>query len=151
MKNTTLCYIEKDNKYLMLHRVKKDNDINQGKWIGIGGKCEENESPDECVIRETLEETGLTIVDYRYRGIITFVSDECEGEYMHLYTATEIKGDLIDCDEGDLSWVPKDKILDLPTWEGDRLFLEILLNDGDFFRMKLRYKGDRLVESRIWK
>lgn len=146
MKNTTLCYIEKDNKYLMLHRTKKENDLNKDKWIGVGGKFEDCETPDECVLREVKEETGLTLTNYRLRGIITFLSDEYEGEYMYLYTASEFVGEIIPCNEGDLEWVSKDKILNLPTWEGDRYFLEAILSDRDFFTMKLRYEGDKLAE-----
>lgn len=146
MKNTTLCYIEKDNKYLMLHRTKKENDLNKDKWIGVGGKFEDCETPDECVLREVKEETGLTLTNYRLRGIITFLSDEYEGEYMYLYTASEFVGEIITCNEGDLEWVSKDKILNLPTWEGDRYFLEAILSDRDFFTMKLRYEGDKLAE-----
>lgn len=146
MLNTTLCYIEKDGKYLMLHRVKKKNDINQDKWIGVGGKFEENESPDECLLREVWEETGLILTDYRLRGIITFVSDEYEGEYMYLYTATGFTGDIIDCDEGELVWVDIEEVLKLPTWEGDRLFLEEIAKDNGFFLMKLVYHGSKLVD-----
>lgn len=147
MINTTLCYIEKNNKYLMLHRVKKKKDINKDKWIGVGGKFEENETPDECLIREVHEETGLTLTEYRLRGVVTFLSNEYEGEYMYLYTASEFVGDLIDCNEGELVWVDKNTVMELPTWEGDRLFLEELMRDSKFFTMKLRYEGDKLVES----
>lgn len=146
MINTTLCYIEKDNKYLMLHRTKKENDINKDKWIGVGGKFEDEETPDECVMREVKEETGLTLTDFRLRGVITFLSDEYEGEYMYLYTADGFEGELITCDEGDLEWVSKEEVTRLPTWEGDRLFLKALLENRDFFTMKLRYCGDKLAE-----
>ena len=146
MINTTLCYIEKDNKYLMLHRIKKENDLNKNKWIGVGGKFEENETPDECVVREVKEETGLTLKDYTLRGVITFLSDKWEGEYMYLYTATDFEGDIIECNEGKLEWVDKDKILNLPTWEGDKYFLKELLENNQFFTMKLKYAGDNLVD-----
>lgn len=146
MINSTLCYIEKDNSYLMLHRIKKEHDANKDKWIGVGGKLEENETPDECVVRETLEETGLTLTNYRLRAIITFISDEYEGENMYLYTADEFEGDIKDCDEGTLEWVPFERVLSLPTWEGDRLFLEQIMKNADFFTMKLRYEGDKLKE-----
>ena len=146
MLNSTLCYIEKDGAWLMLHRVKKENDLNHDKWIGVGGKFEDEETPDECVVRETFEETGLTLTSYRLRGIVTFLSDTWEGEYMYLYTADSFTGDMIPCDEGDLEWVPKEKAADLPIWEGDRLFFEELLRDRGFFTMKLRYEGDRLAE-----
>ncbi len=144
MQNTTLCYIEKDGAYLMLHRVKKVNDVNKDKWIGVGGHMRENESPDECVARETLEETGLRLTAYRLRGIITFISDEYEGEYMYLYTADGFTGTLGECDEGTLEWVPKDRVTELPIWEGDKLFLEELTRDRGFFTMKLVYSGEKL-------
>ena len=144
MQNTTLCYIEKDGAYLMLHRVKRVNDVNKDKWIGVGGHILENESPDECVLRETFEETGLTLTDYRLRGIITFVSDEYEGEYMYLYTASGFTGELKDCDEGTLEWVSKERVPELPIWEGDKLFLKELTRDRGFFTMKLVYTGETL-------
>lgn len=151
MKNTTLIYLEQDQKYLMLHRTKKENDINHDKWIGVGGKMEENESPEDGAIREILEETGLTVLpeDLHYRGLVTFVSDQSEGEYMHLFTAQRFSGTLKECDEGDLCWVPKEKVLTLPTWEGDRLFLKRIAGQDPFFVMKLVYEGDRLVFSSV--
>ncbi len=145
MKNTTLCYIEKDGCYLLLHRIKKENDLNKDKWIGIGGKFEENESPEECLLREVKEETGLTLLDYRYCGIVTFVSDLWEGEYMHLYHATDFTGDLIDCDEGKLEWVDKAFFASLPQWEGDKIFLKLMEDRVPFFSLKLSYQGDRLI------
>ena len=145
MLNTTLCYIERDGRYLMLHRVKKVNDINHDKWIGIGGKFEDKESPEDCVLREVREETGLTLTSYAYRGLVTFVSDRYETEYMHLFTADGFAGELIDCDEGTLEWVPKERVPDLPTWAGDRIFLDLLMRDVPFFSLKLAYEGDRLV------
>ncbi len=151
MKNTTLIYLEQDQNYLMLHRTKKKNDVNHDKWIGVGGKMEENESPEDGAIREILEETGLTVLpeDLHYRGLVTFVSDQAEGEYMHLFTATQFSGTLKECDEGDLCWVPKEKVLMLPTWEGDRLFLQRIAGPGPFFVMKLVYEGDRLIFSSV--
>ena len=149
MKNTTLCYIEKDGCYLLLHRIKKENDLNRDKWVGIGGKFEENESPEECLLRETREETGLTLTDYRYCGIVTFVSDQWEGEYMHLFHATGFEGTFIDCNEGVLEWIPKEHFSTLPQWEGDRLFLSLMERHVPFFSMKLRYEGDRLVEKAL--
>lgn len=152
---TTLCYIEKDNNYLMLHRIKKENDLNKDKWIGVGGKFEEGESPEECLLREVKEETGLTLTSYKFRGIITFVSDEWGCEYMHLFTADGYEGELLesrmkDCDEGELVWVPKDEIENLHLWEGDRIFLRLLNEREDFFSLKLRYEGDNLVESVLY-
>lgn len=149
MKNTTLCYIEQNGCYLLLHRVKKENDLNRDKWVGIGGKFEENESPEECLLREVREETGLTLTDYRYCGIITFVSDRWEGEYMHLFHATGFTGDLIDCDEGNLEWVRIEDFDRLPQWEGDRLFLQKMRENVPFFSMKLCYEGDNLVFSSL--
>jgi len=149
MKNTTLCYIEQNDCWLMLHRVKKVNDINQDKWIGVGGKFEETESPYDCVIRETLEETGLTLQKPVYRGVVTFVAGKWETEQMHLFTADRFSGTLIDCDEGVLEWVPKSKVPDLPLWEGDKLFLKLIekpLDQQPFFSLKLEYDGeDRFV------
>lgn len=155
MKLTTLCYIEKDEKYLMLHRVKKENDCNKDKWIGVGGKFEEGESPEECLLREVKEETGLTLTNYRFRGIVTFVSDEWEGEYMHLFTADGYEGELAEhtmasCAEGELVWVPKDEIEKLNLWEGDKIFLRLLVEREAFFSLKLRYEGEKLVESVLY-
>lgn len=147
MKLTTLCYIEKDNKYLMLHRVKKVNDENHDKWIGVGGKFEPGESPEDCLLREVKEETGLTLKQYDFRGIVTFVSDEWGTEYMHLFTATEYEGEVRTCDEGELLWVPKADIEKLNLWEGDKVFFRLLEESKDFFSLKLRYEGDTLVES----
>ena len=150
MKNSVLCYIERDEKYLMLCRNKKVNDCNEGKWIGVGGKIEENESPDEALLREVVEETGLTLTSYAFRGIITFVSDTWEGEYMHLYTADGFEGKITDCDEGELHWIEKDRLFDLPMWEGDKIFLRYLLEDRtDVFRLKLVYEKDTLIEAQL--
>lgn len=150
MKMTTLCYIEKEGKYLMLHRVKKHHDINAGKWIGVGGHVENGETPEECLLREVKEETGLTLTAYRLRGLVTFLSDICEPELMCVFTADAFDGELIECDEGELAWVEKSDVLALPTWEGDRVFLERLLSgDERFFSIKLRYEGDRLVEKKV--
>lgn len=148
MKNTTLCYVEADGKYLMLHRVKKQNDLNEGKWIGIGGKFEEAESPEECLLREVKEETGLTLTSYRLRGIVTFVSARWETEYMYLYTADGFSGDIGECDEGVLSWVEIDKVTSLPLWEGDKIFLRLLQEDAPFFSLKLCYDAeDNLISA----
>lgn len=171
---TTLCYIEQDGKYLMLHRVKKENDVNKDKWVGIGGHFEENESPEECLLREVLEETGLQLISYRFRGIITFISDRWDTEYMHLFTADKFSGsigacddtvsigmcddtgsmvecgdigNIAECDEGELCWVEKSKVYDLPIWEGDKIFFRLLEERYDFFSLKLRYEGEKLVEA----
>lgn len=150
MKMTTLCYIEKEEKYLMLHRVKKHHDINAGKWIGVGGHVENGETPEECLLREVKEETGLVLTAYRLRGLVTFLSDVCEPELMCVFTADAFDGEMIECDEGELAWVEKSDVLALPTWEGDRVFLERLLSGDDrFFSIKLRYEGDKLVEKKI--
>lgn len=150
MKQTTLCYIERGNQYLMLHRVKKDNDASHDKWIGVGGKCEENESPDECMMREVKEETGLTIESWRYRGIVTFISDVWPCEYMHLFTATEWSGNQIVCDEGDLEWIDKQRLFNLTLWEGDKIFLRLLMDPQQpFFSLKLEYHDDTLVAAKI--
>ena len=150
MLNTTLCYIEKDGKYLMIHRVKKENDMNKDKWIGIGGKFKAGETPFDCARREIHEETGLFAKSLIYKGIVTFVSDEFGTEYMHLFKVTDIAGDLkTNCDEGVLEWVKKDKILDLPHWEGDKYFLELLDSDVPFFSMKLCYSGSTLTDHTI--
>ena len=148
MKLTTLCYIENDHdEYLMLHRTKKQNDLNAGKWIGVGGKFEADETPEECLLREVYEETGLTLTRYRFRGIVTFLSNEWEGEYMHLFTADKYEGTLCDCNEGELAWVPKNDVLKLNLWEGDHIFLRELLKNDRFFSLKLSYTGDVLTDS----
>lgn len=147
MHNSTLCYLVKDGKVLMLHRVKKKNDINHDKWIGIGGKFEPEEAPEECILREAKEETGLTLTSWRCRGVVTFLQEGGEGEYMYLFTADDFTGELAECDEGDLQWVSLDFLDALPTWEGDRIFLNLLWQDAPFFLLTLRYQGDRLVEA----
>ena len=133
----------------MLLRNKKKQDENAGKWIGVGGKFEEGESPQDCLLREVQEETGLRLTQYRFRGIVTFVSDRYETEYMHLFTAHGFEGELIPCDEGELKWVEKDEVLSLPLWEGDREFLRLLREDAPFFSLKLVYQGDKLVSSKL--
>ena len=146
---STLCYIEKDGKYLMLHRTKKKNDINKDKWLGVGGKFEEGESPEECIVREVKEETGLILKSYQLRGIVTYVSNKWETEYMYVFTANEFEGKLIECDEGDLVWIDKEKINTLPTWEGDHLFVEKLLKDDGFFSIKFEYEGEKLLKYKL--
>lgn len=149
MRNTTLCYIEQGNQYLLLHRTKKENDQSHDKWLGIGGKFEDRESPEECNLREVLEETGLTLTRYRYRGIVTFVSDIWETEFMHLFTADAFTGIIRECDEGDLAWISKEDYLSLPMWEGDKIFLRLLQTDCPFFSLKLEYTGDTLTAAAL--
>ncbi len=158
MKNTTLCYLEKDGAYLMLHRVKKKNDVNAGKWVGVGGHFEEGESPFDCAVREIFEETGLVAAALSYRGVVTFVSDEWETEQMHLFTSDDFLGDDrfpryaggkemdTDCTEGNLAWVEKACVLTLPLWEGDKVFLSLIDKGEPFFSLKLVYRGDALKE-----
>ena len=148
MINSTLCYLEKDGQYLMLHRVKKEKDLNKDKWIGVGGKFEHGESPEECMLREFREETGLTLTDWAYRGIVTFLSEDwCE--YMHLFTAKAYEGELRVCDEGTLEWIDTDKLTDLPIWEGDKVFLRLLRERETFFSLKLVYEGEKLVRAAL--
>ena len=149
MKNSSLCYIEKDGAYLMLHRTMKEVDENAGKWIGVGGGFEEGETPDECAAREIKEETGLEVKSLSYRGIVTFVSDEWGTEYMHLFTCDSFEGELTDCDEGELEWIEKSRITDLPLWEGDKVFLDLLEKGEPFFSLKLVYKGEKLVQTEL--
>lgn len=146
-KMTTLCYLERGDRYLMLHRTKKENDENRDKWIGVGGKFEDGESPEDCVKREVLEETGLTLTSYRYRGIVTFVSDVYPCEYMHLFTADGWTGEEKVCDEGELAWISKRDFMKLPMWEGDRIFLDLLDQNAPFFSLKLVYHGEKLVKT----
>lgn len=147
MKITTLGYLMHEDSFLMLHRTKKANDPNHAKWIGVGGHVENGETPDECFFREVAEETGLTLGSARLRGIITFLSDEWEDELMFLYTSDDFTGTLTDCDEGELAFIPRDRILTLPLWAGDRIFLRELLDDAPFFTLKLQYNGEILTES----
>ena len=150
MFNTTLCYIEKDDSYLMIHRIKKENDMNRDKWVGVGGKLEEGESPFDCARREIKEETGVSVRDLNYRGVITFVSDLYGTEYMHLFTATEFDGEIdYNCNEGTLEWVKKDVVPTLPIWEGDKIFFDLIKNESPFFSLKLCYIGDKLVSHTL--
>lgn len=143
---TTLCYLEKDGCYLMMHRIKKKHDINHDKWVGVGGHFEKDESPEECLLREVREETNLILDAYKLRGIITFMSDICQTEYMFLYTSSSFHGEIGQCDEGVLAWVKKEMVYTLPLWEGDRIFFRLLEKTEDVFTLKLRYEGNVLVE-----
>ena len=148
MINSTLCYLLRGDEVLMLHRVKKEKDVNKDKWIGIGGKFEADETPDECLLREAWEETGLTLTSWRCRGIVTFLTNgPWEGEYMYLFTADGFEGQLKDCDEGALEWISREQLDSLPKWEGDKIFLDLLWQDAPFFLLTLRYDGDKLVEA----
>lgn len=147
MRNTTLCHIEKDGCYLMLHRIKKENDLNRDKWVGIGGKFEDKESPEEANARETLEETGLTLNETRYCGIVTFVSDKWETEYMHIFYSDSFSGEIKQCDEGELCWIDKKELYKLPIWQGDKIFLRLLEEKAPFFSLKLEYEGEKLVNA----
>ena len=149
MKMTTLCYLERDGRYLMLHRTKKVNDENHDKWIGVGGKFEDGESPEDCMRREIFEETGLTVTKFRYRGSVTVVSDRWECEYMHLFTCTDWTGVQKECDEGELAWIDQRALYDLTLWQGDRIFLELIATDTPFFSLKLTYQGEALVGAEL--
>lgn len=149
MRNSTICYIKKDNKTLMLHRIKKENDIHQGKWIGLGGKMEEGETPEECIVREVKEESGLRIRKPRFRGILTFPKfKDNEDWYVFLFTAKEFEGELIESQEGTLQWIDDTEIFNLNLWEGDKLFLK-WLEDNRLFSGKLVYENGRLIENRV--
>ena len=147
MHNSTLCYVIQGDQVLMLHRVKKKNDVNKDKWIGIGGKFEAEESPDECLLRECREETGLRLTSWQCRGVVTFLQEGGEGEYMYLFTAEEFEGNLHDCPEGDLQWVSREFLYRLPMWEGDRIFLDLLWRNAPFFLLTLRYRGEVLTQA----
>ena len=150
MLNTTLCYLEQGDAYLMLRRVKKEHDLNQGKWLGVGGKFQDGESPEDCILRECREETGLTLTEYRYRGLVTFVSNEAPTEYMHLFTASAWTGNPHPCDEGELAWIQKSALRSLTLWEGDSIFLDLLSQYTPFFSLKLRYEGDCPTEAFLY-
>lgn len=147
MKQTTQCYLERDGQYLMLHRTKKENDENKDKWIGVGGKFEEGESPEDCMMREVREETGFSVSQWRYCGIVTFVSDVWPAEQMHIFVCTEWNGEEIVCDEGDLEWIEKQRLLDLTMWEGDKVFLRLIDEKRPFFSLKLCYEGETLKKA----
>lgn len=143
---STLCYIEKDGKYLMLHRTIKKNDVNEGKWIGVGGHFEYGESPEECLLREVREETGYTLTSWKYRGIVTFVYGEDTVEYMSLYTADGFTGEAVECDEGELDWIEKSQIYNLELWEGDKIFFRLLEEEREFFSLKLVYDTEDVLQ-----
>lgn len=147
--NTTLCYIEKDGKYLMLHRVKKKNDVNHDKYVGVGGKFEQGESPEECAVREIFEETGLCVHHLDFRGIITFCLPPNETEYMHLFTTSDFSGELKECDEGNLEWISKNEVKNLPIWQGDKIFFDLLDKNEPFFSLKLTYQNDTLTSATL--
>ena len=146
---TTLCYVEKDEQYLMLHRISKKNDVNKDKWIGIGGHFEDGESPEECLLREAKEETGLTLTAWKFLGIVTFIANGWPPEYMCLYTADGFTGEMISCTEGTLEWVPKSELMNLNLWEGDKIFLKLMAQDAPFFSLKLMYDGDTLTYASL--
>jgi len=147
---TTLCYIERGDEVLMLHRVSKKHDINKDKWIGVGGHLLECESPEECLLREVLEETGLTLTSYKLRGVITFISGDTI-EYMALFSADSFTGELTACDEGVLEWIPKDEVMELNLWEGDKIFLRELWSHDSFFTLKLVYNDDGTLAEDVLK
>ncbi len=149
MKLTTLCYITDRDRWLLLHRTKKKQDENAGKWIGVGGKFEAGESPEECLIREVREETGLELNSYKFRGIVTFISDEWDDQMMFLYTSNSFSGELTECNEGELQFVHEDKLSQLPMWEGDRIFFDLIKNDHPFFSLKLTYEGEKLTSAKL--
>lgn len=146
---TTLCYLERDGELLMLHRTRKENDANRDKWIGVGGKFEPGESPEDCMRREVWEETGLTVTAWRYRGLVTFVSDRWPTEYMHLFTCTGWTGTPHACDEGELAWIGRTRLRELTLWAGDRLFLRLLDEERPFFSLKLVYRGEELTDAAL--
>ena len=147
MKNTTLCYIEQNGKYLCIYRNKKENDLNQGKYVGIGGHFEDRESPEDCLLREVAEETGLYLTHFEYRGIVTFVSDQWESELMHLFWADAFTGTPGECNEGELVWIDKQTLLQKALWQGDKIFLQLLEQRPPFFSLKLVYQGEQLVQA----
>ena len=147
MVNTSLCYVRQNGCYLMLHRIKKEHDINKDKWIGIGGKFETAESPEDCMLREAQEETGLTITDWTYHGIVTFVTETGFTEFMHLFSSDSFTGSLRECDEGVLEWVAQNRVAELDLWEGDLIFLRLMENGAPFFSLKLVYDGNMLMHA----
>lgn len=148
MESTTLCYITQGDEVLLLHRTKKEHDLNHDKWIGVGGHLEEGEAPEEGLCREVWEETGLTVTSWKCHGVVTFLTtDDFPGEYMYLFTVDGFQGELKECNEGDLEWVKRDFMMELPTWEGDRIFLDLMWENAPFFLLTLRYDGQRLTEA----
>lgn len=147
MKQTTLCYLERNDQYLMLYRNKKANDVNEGKWVGVGGKFEDNETPEQCMLREVYEETGLKVTQWSYRGIVSFISDIWPDEEMHLFVCTQWDGQQKECDEGELRWISKRDLLEITMWEGDKIFLKMIEQEMPFFHLELSYQGDVLVSA----
>lgn len=147
MIDSSLCYLYRGDEVLMMHRTRKKNDMNHDKWIAVGGRFEKGESPEECALREVREETGLTMVSPLYRGVVTFINDQYETERMHLFTCEQWTGEMTDCDEGELVWIPKERMDTLPQWEGDRIFHRLLKEGGPFFRLELVYSGERLLSA----
>lgn len=147
---STLCYIEQNGEYLMLHRTKKENDINKDKWLGVGGKFEEGESPEECIKREVKEETGLMIHNPKLHCVITYLSTTFETEYIYVFTSNDFSGELIECNEGDLKWIDKNDVLKINTWEGDKIFLQKIQNNDPFFTVKFEYHGENLIKYTIF-
>lgn len=149
---STLCYIEQEGRYLMLHRTVKENDVNRGKWIGVGGHFEADESPEECLLREVEEETGYRLLRWQFRGLVTFLSGDGVTEYMHLFTADKFVGTPSACDEGELAWVEKERVGELELWPGDRIFLQLLAENAPFFSLKLVYDGaGKLLDHRLYR
>lgn len=149
MKQMTSCYLQRDGKYLMLHRTKKKNDINEGKWIGVGGKLEPGETPYECALREIKEETGYRAKSCEFRGIVVFSYNDNPPEEMYLYTCTDFEGQEIICDEGDLAWIDEDKLFDLNLWEGDKIFIDLVRSGKSGFHLTLNYDDDKLLGHKL--
>lgn len=146
---TTVCYLQRDSKYLMLHRTKKKVDVNKGKWIGVGGKLEAGETPQECVIREIKEETGYTANNCRERGIVVFNYNDNPSEFMYLFTCNDFSGEMIECDEGDLKWIPENEVKQLNLWEGDKIFIDLVQNNAPYFFLTLNYNNDELISHEL--
>ena len=149
MIDSTLCYLLRGDEVLMMHRTRKKNDMNHDKWIAVGGRFEKDESPEDCALREVKEETGLTMTAWQYRGVVLFLNDQYPPERMHLFTSDAFEGELTDCDEGELVWLPKEQLDTLPQWEGDRIFHRLLKEEVPFFELELVYSGEKLLTARL--